>query len=394
MPAHSRCVAGTRHGGARTRAVAVLALVALCAAGNGHAAAAGGARAPVTLGLPRATHGWKARLLWATDLMDAVVGGRAHGWKVPLLVDLRVTAHRRLGDALESYTHIDLIRIAGSNPSRDAGDLQTLDNLAAHHAWRLYRAFWQLHDPARHWTLRLGWQGYDELFGLVPDGADLINSSFGQMPTGSQAGLPIWPQTAPGIAARWHPGAFYVLGGLWSGVPRDPAVGHGLNLPRHGDGALQALETGLYRRGSYKLALGLWRLHRGAALAAAHQGVYALADVTLLHGGGEALGGFLQWGRTRPGVDAVSRYLGCGLRLTTAAHSRISLGIARARLATGYRRRHAGAPRAETAFELTWRMRVRPWLALQPDLQYIAHPALAPRASHALVAGLRLDGRF
>ncbi|EIL96216.1 carbohydrate porin, partial [Rhodanobacter sp. 115] len=41
-----------------------------------------------------------------------------------------------------------------------------------------------------------------------------------------------------------------------------------------------------------------------------------------------------------------------------------------------FRARHRGSARAETAYELTWRYRLNPHLALQPDLQYIVHPAL------------------
>ena len=372
-------------------------LLALLLAPLAHAAAVpgGNPRAPIPFAVSVPARPWRARLLWAFDLMDTASGGRTRGWKAPLLIDLRLTRHRRLAHGLDSYAHIDLIRIAGSNPSHDAGDVQTLDNLAAHHAWRLYRAFWQLRDTRQRWTLRLGWQGYDELFGLVPDGADLLNSSFGQMPTGSQAGMPIWPQTAPGISARWHPDAFYVMAGLWSGVPRDPGIPQGWNLPRRGDGGLQALELGFDRHARYKLALGTWAMHRVGVAQQAHRGVYALADIALL-GAGHArrLGGFVQWGQTQPYQSAVGRYLGAGLRLSTRRHGRVSVGVARALLSSAFRLRHPGGARAETAYELTWRKRIDAHLTLQPDVQYIVHPALAPHATHALEIGLRVDGGF
>ena len=375
---------------------ALLATLAAVAFALPSAAAVGGTgvRAPVPIRLTGRIHPWRVRLLWAFDAMDTASGGRARGWKAPALIDLRLTKHGKLQDGMDSYWHVDLIRILGSNPSRDAGDVQTLDNLAARHAWRLYRAFWQVGDVRGHWALRLGWQGYDELFGLVPDGGDLLNSSFGQMPTSSQAGTPIWPQTAPGISARWHPDVFYVMAGLWSGVPRDPSLQQGWNLPRAGDGALQALELGLSRHARYKLAVGAWRLTRGAAREQAHRGVYALADVTLLNLGRRHLGGFAQWGQTPPLQSPIGRYVGAGLRWCTVHHGRISAGIARAVLSPAFRALQTAAPRAETAYELTWRLRATPRLTLQPDLQYIVHPALAPHAAHALEIGLRVDGSF
>ncbi|EQD57561.1 carbohydrate-selective porin OprB precursor, partial [mine drainage metagenome] len=146
----------------------------------------------------------------------------------------------------------------------------------------------------------------------------------------------------------------------------------GWNLPRAGDGALQALELGLSRHARYKLAVGAWRLTRGTAREQAHRGVYALADVTLLNLGQRHLGGFAQWGQTPPLQSPIGRYVGAGLRWRTAHHGRISAGIARTVLSPAFRAQQAAAPRAETAYELTWRLRVAPRLTLQPDLQYIA----------------------
>ena len=353
------------------------------------------ARAPIPLQVSTPPHPWRARLLWAFDLMDTASGGRAHGLKAPALIDLRLTQHQRLQSGIDSRWHVDLIRILGSNPSRDAGDVQVLDNLAAHHSWRVYRAFWQFGDARRQWALRLGWQGYDESFGLAPDGGDLLNSSFGQMPTGSQAGMPIWPQTALGISARWHPDALYVQAGVWSGVPRDPGLPQGWNLPRRGDGSLRALELGLQRHDRYKLAVGGWTLQRARVAMQAHHGVYALADARLLALGMRGqLVGFLQWGQTQPWQSAVGRYVGAGLRWILPTRGRVSAGVARAALSPAFRAQHRGSARAETAYELTWRYRLNPHLALQPDLQYIVHPALAPQATHALEIGLRIDGSF
>lgn len=388
-----------REGAARGRqgSRTILALLALLLAPLRHAVAAirSNPRAPIPIAASAPIQPWRVRLLWEFDAMDTASGGRVHGWKAPALIDLRLSEHGPLREGLSSDWHVDLIRILGSNPSRDAGDIQVLDNLSAHHAWRLYRAFWQVSDTRAHWAVRLGWQGYDELFGLVPDGGDLLNSSFGQMPTSSQAGTPIWPQTAPGISVRWHPLAFYVMAGLWSGVPRDPGIPQGWNLPRRGDGSLQVLEVGLDHHARYKLALGTWALHRSGVAQQAHRGVYALADVVLL-GAGRArrLGGFLQWGQTQPYLSAVGRYLGAGLRLRTRRHGRVSVGVARALLSPAFRLRHPGSARAETVYELTWRAHLNAHVSLQPDLQYIVHPGLAPQATHALEIGLRVNGSF
>ncbi len=356
-----------------------------------------GIRAAQPLDLIPASHPWRASLLWAVDAMDSVAGGTRRGWGVPAVLDLRLEQHGVLADGLDSHWRVDVIRTTGTNPSEQAGDVQGLDNIAAPHVWRVYHAFWQLNDRSRHWALRAGWQGYDEAFALVPAGSDLINSSFGEAPSFSQAGVPIWPETALGATALWAPGPLFVQAGLWSGTPRNPGTHQGWGLPRGGDGALQALEFGVQRHGDYKLAVGGWSLHRASARDAAHRGGYALAQLHLLDTGANGhVSGFAQWSGTRPYRSDIARYVGAGLRWTPAAQARgrLSVGVARATLGAAFRARHPAAAATETAFEVTWRQRIGARLSVQPDLQYIVHPALAPTRDHALVIGVRVDGRF
>ena len=178
-------------------------------------------------------------------------------------------------------------------------------------------------------------------------------------------------------------------------MPRDPGLPQGWNLPRRGDGSLRALELGLQRHDCYKLALGGWTLQRTHAATQAHHGIYALADSRLLALGTRGhLIGFLQWGQTQPGQSAVGSYVGAGLRWISPTHGRVSVCVARAALSRAFRARHRGSTRAETAYELTWRYRLNPHLALQPDLQYVVRPVLAPQANHTFEIGLRIDGSF
>ena len=55
----------------------------------------------------------------------------------------------------------------------------------------------------------------------------------------------------------------------------------------------------------------------------------------------------------------------------------------------GIRSTGAGADRWEVTFELTYRVRVLPFLSLQPDVQYVANPGGDPDLDDALVVGLR-----
>ena len=51
----------------------------------------------------------------------------------------------------------------------------------------------------------------------------------------------------------------------------------------------------------------------------------------------------------------------------------------------------ATVERHETAIELTYRVQFLPWLALQPDVQYIINPGTDPALKNALVIGLRFE---
>lgn len=49
---------------------------------------------------------------------------------------------------------------------------------------------------------------------------------------------------------------------------------------------------------------------------------------------------------------------------------------------------------AETAIELSYLAQIAPWLAVQPDLQYVIHPNTDSRLRNAMVAQLRVELKF
>ncbi|MBU4434263.1 MAG: carbohydrate porin [Alphaproteobacteria bacterium] len=57
-------------------------------------------------------------------------------------------------------------------------------------------------------------------------------------------------------------------------------------------------------------------------------------------------------------------------------------------------RRSGDLPSAETTVELTYRYQVNDRLALQPDVQYVVHPASQAGLDNALIVGLRLNLTF
>jgi porin len=49
---------------------------------------------------------------------------------------------------------------------------------------------------------------------------------------------------------------------------------------------------------------------------------------------------------------------------------------------------------AEVAIELTYRMQLTPWLAVQPDIQYIVDPGFDEDVGNALALGTRVEVAF
>lgn len=68
----------------------------------------------------------------------------------------------------------------------------------------------------------------------------------------------------------------------------------------------------------------------------------------------------------------------------------VGLALAAAEYSAGYRR-SAGVSRREVNLELTYRAQVAPWLAVQPNLQWISSPGGEEALDDAIVVGLRLD---
>lgn len=73
----------------------------------------------------------------------------------------------------------------------------------------------------------------------------------------------------------------------------------------------------------------------------------------------------------------------------------LAIGWTHSRLASKWRsaQRVAGTATAnsEDAFEITWRIALTPWLALQPDIQYIRNPGGTSGPSNARLIGARLE---
>ncbi len=160
-----------------------------------------------------------------------------------------------------------------------------------------------------------------------------------------------------------------------------------------------------------KFAVGLWGNgstfqvpQAGSPTPAVREGswgAYLLAERTLGIGRDDPRGahGFhLRLGLADGETEEIDRYAGVGIvssrPLAGRGSHQVGMAVSAARLSRPWADLMGvteSARRWEVAFEITWRVETLPWIALQPDLQYVLHPGSDPAREDALVVGFRLE---
>jgi len=278
--------------------------------------------------------------------------------------------------------HGSVVHIESSRPSRDyVGDLQVASNLEAPAADRVYQ-LWYRQRLSRCWQARAGLIDLNQSLAVTPQAGLFLNASFGITPS-IAANVPtsLYPKPGLGLVARRRgPAGAGLRLGLFQGQPghRQTPFGHGV------------MAIAEQAQGRWKLGGWVYRGH-GRDRPRHDWGAYAIVHDAWRDGGPGRIEGFLQLGASPARVNVVPYYLGAGLvwrgPLAGRPRDRFGLGVARAWV------RDRPAP-AETAWEVTYAVRVGHHVYLQPDLQYVAHPAGRTPASDATVAFLRLHLEF
>lgn len=295
---------------------------------------------------------------------------------------------------------------------RIVGDIQAVSNIDTDGAARLYEAWVERAFDAG--ALKLGLIDLNSELDVNETGALFINSSHGIGPDFSQVGEngpAIFPITGFGLVGRLDLSERTALRvAAFEATVGDPNHPRRTTLDLETDeGALLVAELTFLPTDSSRSMLGVWR-HNGRTTDLAdpesqHRdesvGLYALAEGTLLRSGEHALNGFIRLGFADAHVHQIARYQGAGLvwsgPLFAGSEREEQLGLAVASITNGntFRRVQAelgsNVERHETAIELTYRVRALPWLALQPDVQYIINPGTDPALDNAWVVGLRFE---
>lgn len=254
--------------------------------------------------------------------------------------------------------------------------------------------------------VKLGRQDANADFCAALTAGSFLNGSFATVPN---VPLTTYPDPGLGVAVFAQALPWLEVGaGAFDGAPAGGGAGFDTAFEGAG-GGFQVVELraepgdGTRDLGAYRL--GLWRhtedVHEisGSAdhwIYSQNHGLYVAADRSLWRDPGSAdgrgLGAFLQYGWAPGDRNAIHHYAGAGLVWQSPSRARsldsVGLAVASARLC-----RQLGwleGRTRETVVETFYRAQLAPWLALQPDLQFVVRPGGADLAN-AVALGVRAD---
>jgi porin len=326
------------------------------------------------------------------------------------------------------------------------GNILTVSGLEAKPALRLFN-LWIEQDLGKGASLRVGQFTAAQEFMISATASVFVNSTFGwpgSFATDLPSGGPAYPLAAPGarlaamlgkdIAARIA---------IFAGDPAGPGRGdpqrrdvHGFNSFRLSSAPFvigEAVRSVGGHDPALLLGAGVW-IHfdrfddlrfdgQGRSLASPtstgeplrhdrNVAAYAFADGRLWSGGSRSLHAFVRASASPSDRNPVDLYGDAGLSLRGPLRMRLddtlglSVGIARIspRLRALIRDRSAPsgvnehAPACEAVVEVSYQLKLSPHFYVQPDLQWILHPAASllsnevppqPARSRAIIAGVR-----
>lgn len=356
--------------------------------------------------------------VYTADVITNTRGGLDTGTGVLGNLDLKLTLNPWQNGQIFLYAISNL----GSKPNRDlVGSVQGVDNIEVEtNTAKLYEAWIEQGFASDHYSIRAGLYDLNSEF-YVTDAAGLfINSSSGIGAEFAQTGPSIFPTT--GVALRFKallPADIYWQAAVLDGVPGD------VNDPRHthiqfheDEGKLLVSEfgwshglPGLPEGGKY--SLGYWEYTEnfddlvnvdagGNPLRHKNNGAYLLAEQTLLDADkhdGRSLVAFVRYGRANNDVNALENNLNTGVVFSGLAggewNDQIGLVYSSVETTDKFRQAQliAAAPveSREEIIELTYRLDINRWLAVQPDIQYVINPGTDPTLNNAVVVGARFE---
>lgn len=361
-----------------------------------------------------------------SDVLSNLSGGVKRGtvWMGNTEARLRMNLETLLGwDATTAY--IQYHSQLGSKFNRDYIDSYVIvDNIEANNTAQFFQAWMQKGFFDDGLSVLFGLYAIDSEFYVNDTSGVFTQTPYGMANDLGQSGMnapPIFPTGALGLRLKYTAPAndLYVQYALTDGVPGDPNNWRGTHIQLNkGDGTLSILEMGLTPQPDQtatseeveyfnKTAIGFWRytarfssLDPLSPLRYASQGAYFLAERTLMNEQdhpAQGLAGFVRYGIATREIHQSDWTGSIGLRYHGLINGRdddvSALGITVSHASPTFQRLNNSLG-SETSIEATHRIQARPWLAVQPTLQYVDHPNMNPVRNSVWIAGVRVEVNF
>jgi porin len=298
---------------------------------------------------------------------------------------------------------------ADNAPSINVGDIQGTSNIqTASSQFILYEAWFQQMFFEDKVSLLVGLHDLNSEFYSADSAAMFFNATFGVGRELSQTGVhgpSIFPVASLAARVKVEPSEnFYLETAVFNAQSGDPNDHEATHIRGFGDdGILSITEAAIINVGgrNSKYALGMWSYDRTFDSLAdptkqvTSKGSYALADIEIV----KNFSIFAKYGRSSTESNNVGASIAAGLQwknlFSDSWNDRLGFGMARAYLGAEYsaQEKANGTDLAdsETALELSYRFEVLPWLAFQPDYQYVINPSGNKDIPDAQIGTLRVE---
>lgn len=374
-----------------------------------------------------ANSGIELEAVYKLDLVSNLDGGINDGSRGLDNLDVIVSFDgEKLFGAKGASGLIYILNNNGSQPDADlVGSAQGINNIeTAETTTKLYAAWIQQNLFDDRLSILGGLYDLNSEFYVTDSSGLFIHSTYGIGTDFAQSGLngpSIFPSTSLAVRVLVQPvRGFYMQAAMLDGAPGAPDDLEGTQIEfNSGEGALFAAEAGFIPGGDTpngKLALGAWAYSDkfpgqldvdadGNPVKERSQGMYMIGErkiYTQANGEDKGLSIFGRLGFADDDVNQFDCAWSAGLVYTGLVPTRdagqLGLAVSGAHNSDKFKTASALAAtpvdNAETAYELTYSDNITPWLALQPDVQYIVNPGADPALDNAFIVGGRAAVSF
>ena len=387
-----------------------------------------------------------------SDVLANTSGGvkRGAAWMGHTEARIKMNLEKLAGwDATTAYVHFhsDL----GSKFNRDyAGTFVGVDNIeTAVNTGQLFHAWMQKSFSGDSLSVLAGLYPIDSEFYVTDTSGIFIQPPYGmandlaQPIIGASQAPSIFPTGALAMRVKYTSPSknFYAQYALADGVPGDPANPYGTHIQLNkGDGTLSIVEFGYTPQESSeppfgttkpgeliepelkvheehesfnKTAIGFWRYSAqfddpvDVGIRRPSEGIYFLAERTLMiekDHPAQGLSGFVRFGTASRDLHQADWTGSLGLRYHGLLAGRdddiAGIAVTYNHASDKFRQLNVGAAGNQTQVEATYRAQIKPWLALQPTLQFISNPNMKldangnPTLQNVWIIGARAEIAF